>query len=143
MLNVAVANKRFLPSFLLRKAVVRALNDLNLESDPSDGDALEASITRIRDEPGQLEFGVPAESLKGHAFHTYTLTSADGSVGFELQHNVCGRRVYAEGTTDAVLFIAAKQKEASDQASAAGGGSGAPGKTMFNMIDVLEAGAMA
>ena len=68
-------------SFLLslRKAVVRAERP-DLESDPLDGDALEASITRIRDEPG-LEFGC-RESLKGHAFHTYTLTSADGSVGF-------------------------------------------------------------
>ena len=117
--------------------MVRALNDLNLEFDPEDGDALEDRITRIRDEPGQLAFGVPGDSLRGHAFHTYSLVSGDGSVSFELQHNVCGRRVYAEGTTDAVLFIANKRAE--DHAEK----GDKKQKTMFNMIDVLEAGAMA
>lgn len=34
---------------------------------------------------------VPEEHLLGHAYHTYRLTSPDGSVGFEFQHNVCGR----------------------------------------------------
>jgi 4-hydroxy-tetrahydrodipicolinate reductase len=51
------------------------------------------------------------------------------SVAFELQHNVCGRRVYAEGTCDAVEFLHRAKKQ---------GGS----KRLFNMIDVLEAGAM-
>jgi 4-hydroxy-tetrahydrodipicolinate reductase len=53
----------------------------------------------------------------------------DCSVNFELQHNVCGRRVYAEGTADAVEFLV-KQRAA--------GGS----KRLFNMIDVLESGQM-
>ena len=113
--------------------MVRALNGLNREFDPSDGDALEQRIGRIRDEPGQLAFGVPETSLNGHAFHTYTLKSSDGSVAFELQHNVCGRRVYAEGTADAVLFIANKHAE----------GPQGQQQMLFNMIDVLEAGAMA
>ena len=69
------------------------------------------------------------EALKGHAFHTYTLTSADGSVVFELKHNVEGRAVYAEGTADAVKFLATKV------------GSGMEGK-VFSMIDVLQAGAL-
>jgi 4-hydroxy-tetrahydrodipicolinate reductase len=51
------------------------------------------------------------------------------SVRFELQHNVCGRRVYAEGTADAVEFLV-KQRAA--------GGS----KRRFDMIDVLESGQM-
>lgn len=31
-----------------------------------------------------------------------------GRVSFEFQHNVCGRSIYAEGTIDAVLFLAKK-----------------------------------
>lgn len=31
-----------------------------------------------------------------------------GSVSFEFQHNVCGRSIYAEGTVDAILFLAKK-----------------------------------
>lgn len=30
------------------------------------------------------------------------------SVSFEFQHNVCGRSIYAEGTVDAILFLAKK-----------------------------------
>jgi 4-hydroxy-tetrahydrodipicolinate reductase len=77
----------------------------------------------------QLKFGVPDDSLLGHAFHTYRLVSPDGSVAFELQHNVCGRRVYAEGTVDAVLYLADLQKHR-------------PQKRLYNMIDVLESGSM-
>jgi 4-hydroxy-tetrahydrodipicolinate reductase len=29
-------------------------------------------------------------------------------VVFEFQHNVCGRSIYAQGTVDAVLFLAKK-----------------------------------
>jgi len=43
-----------------------------------------------------------------HAFHTYSLDSADNSVHFEFRHNVCGREIYAEGTADAVEFLAKK-----------------------------------
>lgn len=111
------------------KALVRALNKLN--GGGEDDAALEASIERIRDEPGQTAFGVPKESLGGHAFHTYTLTSADGSVQFALEHNVCGREIYAEGTTDAVVFVA--NEAAKDDAN---------GKRLFTMVDILEAGAM-
>ena len=46
-----------------------------------------------------------------------------------LQHNVCGRSIYAQGTVDAVAFIAARAAEA------------AP-RTLYNMVDVL-AGGMA
>lgn len=105
------------------KAVVSHLATLNGEEfDVED-------IVRIRDEESQLAFKVPSDALKGHAFHTYRLTSDDGSTSFELQHNVCGRRIYAEGTVDAVSYIA-DVKQA--------GGS----KRLHNMIDVLEAGKM-
>jgi 4-hydroxy-tetrahydrodipicolinate reductase len=42
------------------------------------------------------------------------------------QHNVCGRSIYAQGTVDAVVFIA---QRALQRAS----------KTTYNMVDVLSA----
>ena len=72
---------------------------------------------------------VPENALNGHAFHTYTLTSPDGSVSFQFQHNVVGRQIYAEGTVDAALFLGKQIREKSEQ-------------RIFNMIDVLKAGAM-
>jgi 4-hydroxy-tetrahydrodipicolinate reductase len=76
-----------------------------------------------------MAFRVPEDALNGHAFHRYTFTSADGTVEFALEHNVVGRTVYAEGTADAVKFLAAKLREEKE------------GK-IFNMIDVLKAGAL-
>ena len=87
-------------------------------------------IERVRDKTRQLDMmGVPEEHLSGHAFHTYSLTSPDGSVFFSFTHNVCGRNIYAEGTVDAALFLAKKIQEGSDQ-------------KVFNMVDVLREGAM-
>ena len=87
------------------------------------------NISMLRDEKSQLAFNVPKDYIDGHAFHTYTLTSNDGTVQFQLQHNVCGRRVYAEGTADAVEFVAKVREQKQS-------------KRLYNMIDVLEAGAM-
>merc|ERR1740127_45916 len=84
------------------------------------------SIKKLRSDDVQRDFGVPAEYLDGHAFHTYTLTSGDGSVQFQFKHNVCGRRTYAEGVADTVTFLAAKIADAS-------------ATKVFNMIDVLRA----
>eukprot|EP00435_Cladocopium_sp_Y103_P048817 s201_g14.t1 len=86
-------------------------------------------IHMLRDDASQRAFGVPEEYSTGHAFHTYTLTSSDGSVQFQFKHNVCGRRTYGEGVADAVQFIARKAAEKSE-------------KKVFNMIDILEAGEM-
>jgi len=86
-------------------------------------------IEKVREEKKQLAFGVPESALDGHAFHTYSLKSGDGSVAFQYQHNVCGRRTYAEGVVDAVMFLANKATAKSEQ-------------KVFNMIDVLSAGAM-
>ena len=86
-------------------------------------------IEKVRNEKEQMErMHVPAEYLGGHAFHTYSLDSADGTVHFEFQHNVCGRKIYAEGTVDAVNFLA-------EQLAA---GTAKP----FNMMDVLRSGKM-
>jgi 4-hydroxy-tetrahydrodipicolinate reductase len=63
-------------------------------------------IEKERDpERQQNMWGVPANVLKGHGWHTYTLISPDDSVKFEFVHNINGRRIYCEGTMDAVLFL--------------------------------------
>jgi len=86
-------------------------------------------IEMERDPQRQLNIlGVPADHLQGHAWHTYSLTSADGTVAFEFKHNVNGREVYAEGTRDAAIFLDRKVT------------AGAQGK-IFSMIDVLKEGA--
>ena len=59
-------------------------------------------IVRVRDTEEQLKGApgqspdlnpVPEDALNGHAFHTYSLVSDDGSVEFQFRHNVCGRRM--------------------------------------------------
>jgi 4-hydroxy-tetrahydrodipicolinate reductase len=70
-------------------------------------------------------WGVPAEYLGGHAWHTYTLISNDKTVRFEFTHNVNGRDVYSKGTPDAILYLSKKLK---DQAQG----------TVFTMVDVLK-----
>lgn len=72
-------------------------------------------------------WGIPDEYLSGHGWHTYILTSGDGSVRFDFTHTVNGRDVYIGGTLDAILFLQRKIQE------------GAGGK-VFSMIDVLKTG---
>ena len=81
----------------------------------------------------QTAFGVPESHLNGHAFHTYALTSLDNTVEFQFQHNVCGRRTYAEGTVDAVGFLYLKMMESEGKKEE---------QKIFNMIDVLKSGSM-
>lgn len=104
------------------KDMVRSFNALGLDFSVE-------QIQKIREEEAQKQFGVPEEYLDGHAFHTYTLKSGDGSVEFQFKHNVCGRLTYAEGVADAVAFLSAKKREGTE-------------KKVFNMIDVLSAGVM-
>lgn len=83
-------------------------------------------IRMVRDPETQCnEMGVPAEYLGGHAYHTYTLRSPEGTVELGLWHNVLGRRTYADGTLRAVEFLARCMK------------NGAHGR-VYNMIEVLE-----
>lgn len=104
------------------RAVVNSFQKMGLNFE-------ESQIELVRNEPEQIKrMRVPQEALSGHAFHTYCLDSADGSVHFEFQHNVCGRKIYAEGSVDAVLFLASQIKKGS-------------GKS-FNMMDVLRSGFM-
>ncbi|KAI8466135.1 MAG: hypothetical protein J3K34DRAFT_434831 [Monoraphidium minutum] len=105
------------------KAIVGSFKRLGVDYDVE-------RIEMVREPEAQVrDMAVPQEHLLGHAYHTYRLASPDGSVGFEFQHNVCGRTIYAEGTVDAALFL--------DQQIRAGSS-----KKLFNMIDVLKAGAM-
>jgi 4-hydroxy-tetrahydrodipicolinate reductase len=105
------------------KAVIDSLKEL------SDDEFTYDDIEMIRDDKEAMEFGVPEDALKGHAFHRYTLTSADGTTQFALEHNVAGRTIYAEGTADAVKFLAGRLREEKE------------GK-VYTMINVLEAGAL-
>jgi 4-hydroxy-tetrahydrodipicolinate reductase len=105
------------------KAVVSSFNGLGV--DPFKVD----DIQMIRDQEQQRKMGIPEDHLMGHAWHTYSLTSGDGSVQFEFKHNVCGRRTYAEGVADAVEFLAQKINSGSK-------------KRVFDMIDVLSEGKM-
>jgi 4-hydroxy-tetrahydrodipicolinate reductase len=100
------------------KALVKSFLEMGAKGE-------EPIIEMVRNEDAQVsKMSVPREHLGGHAFHTYSLDSADKTVHFEFRHNVCGREIYAEGTADAVEFLAKKIKDQSG---------------VFNMIDVLSA----
>lgn len=101
------------------KAMVAYFNDLGIPFDAG-------QIRMVRDpETQRTELGIPEAHLGGHAWHTYTLTSADQTVTFAITHNINGRSVYSQGTLDAVTFLEKKRAE------------GATG-TVFSMIDVLK-----
>ncbi len=83
-------------------------------------------IQKERDPENQERtWGVPKPYLSGHAWHTYSLTSADETVKFEFSHNVNGRDIYALGTLDAADYLAGKVKKGTRS-------------TVYSMIDVLK-----
>ena len=101
------------------KAVVRYFNKLGIPF-------AEESIVQIRDPKiQQSRLGIPEKYLSGHGWHTYTLVSPDSTVRFEFTHNVNGRKIYAAGTLDALLFLSDKIT-AGEKARA------------YSMIDVLR-----
>jgi len=103
------------------KAMVRYFNQMGLRF-------TEDEIIKEREPKIQADrWGIPQKYLAGHGWHTYALTSGDKTVRFEFSHNVNGRDVYARGTLDAVLFLAARVSE------------GAQGN-VYTMIDVLKNG---
>jgi len=103
------------------KAMVRYFNQMGLRF-------TEDEIIKEREPKIQADrWGIPQKYLTGHGWHTYALTSGDKTVRFEFSHNVNGRDVYARGTLDAVLFLAARVSE------------GAQGN-VYTMIDVLKNG---
>jgi 4-hydroxy-tetrahydrodipicolinate reductase len=103
------------------KAMVEYFNRMGIDFDTD-------QIEKERDPERQLNlWGVPAAHLGGHAWHTYTLVSPDGTARFEFTHNINGRDVYGDGTMDAICFLAEKVAQ------------GVTAKA-FDMIDVLKAG---
>lgn len=101
------------------KAMVQYFNEMGIAFSQD-------QIQMERDPQKQLtEWGVPREYLAGHAWHTYTLLSADKTVKFSFTHNVNGREVYALGTLDALFYLEKKVRE---------GGAG----RAYSMIDVLR-----
>jgi len=106
------------------KAVVKSLSVL------TGADFPEESIKKIRSDDESKAFGVPEAFLNGHAHHTYHLESGDKSVVFEFKHNVNGRSTYAEGVADAAIFLASRVSAPRSKPK------------IYNMIDILEAGAM-
>ena len=106
------------------KAVAGSLAQLNA-SDFGVGD-----IEMVREPAEQASrMGVPESAIAGHAYHTYQLTSPDGTVALEFKHNVDGREVYCEGTVDAIEFLALQVQSKGK-------------KHVWNMLDILGAGAM-
>jgi 4-hydroxy-tetrahydrodipicolinate reductase len=101
------------------KAMVQYFNEMGVAFSQDD-------IQMERDPQRQLTaWGVPEAYLGGHAWHTYTLLSADKTVKFSFTHNVNGREVYALGTLDAIFYLGKKVSE---------GGTG----RAYSMIDVLK-----
>ena len=101
------------------KAVVDSFKQLGI-------DFSVAQIEKERNpEVQKRQWKIPEQYLSGHGWHTYSLTSDDGTVKFAFTHNVNGREIYAQGTLDAVSYLHAKIEE------------GARGK-VFSMIDVLK-----
>ena len=106
------------------KAIVDTFNQMGIEPITYD------DITKVRTEDEQQSImEVPADFIDGHAYHTYRIEAKDKSNAFEFRHNVNGRRIYAEGTIDAVLFLD-KQRLAETK------------QTLFTMIDILKSGDM-
>ena len=101
------------------KAMVGYFDKLGLKCTAQD-------IEQERDPDKQRhDWGIPEEHLGGHGWHTYTLTSDDQTVTFQFKHNVNGRKIYARGTLDAVLFLHQCVQE------------GVQGK-VFSMMDVIK-----
>ncbi|RJP87084.1 MAG: dihydrodipicolinate reductase [Desulfobacteraceae bacterium] len=104
------------------KAMVHYFNRFGIEFSEND-------IIKIRDpETQKNEWGIPDTYLNGHAWHTYTLVSPDGTARFQFSHNINGRDIYSWGTFDAVLFLQQKIH------------SGESGR-VYTMIDVLKGDA--
>ena len=101
------------------KAMTRYFNVLGVPFE-------EGAIQKERDpQVQQTDWGIPEGFLSGHAWHTYTLRSPDGTVCLEFRHNVNGRDVYALGTLDAAAFLSQKVEQ------------GVAGR-VYSMIDVLK-----
>lgn len=100
------------------RAMIPHFNKLGLSA--KDGD-----IKAVRNADEQRRMGIEEKYLPGHAWHTYSLKSADGSVEIGFKHNVNGRQIYADGVVDCLNYLQGK--------IAAGEKS-----KVYSMMDVLK-----
>lgn len=70
----------------------------------------------------EVKLGVPKKYIGGHAYHTYTMMSPDGTVKLQFTYNVLGRNVYVDGVLRAIRFLARHKVE----------------KDIFTMAEVLQ-----
>jgi len=85
-------------------------------------------IIMLRDPKAQENvLNIPKKYLDGHGYHTYTLTSPDGTVLLQFTHNVLGRGVYVDGCLKAIRFLAKQRSKKGE---------------IFSMIDVLKQTAL-
>ena len=83
------------------KAMVSYFNKLGISFKVED-------IKMFREPEVQRAMGVPEQYLSGHGWHSYDVLSEDKTVFLGFKHNVNGRQVYADGTIDAIRFLARK-----------------------------------
>ncbi len=102
------------------KALIANFQEMGASFDPN------RDLELCRDEQKQTkEWMIPQEHLRGHAYHTYLLQAMDGQSSFRLDHNVLGRKIYADGTLHGVRFLANHLKDP------------LPNRP-YHMIDVLQ-----
>ena len=80
------------------KAIIASFNQLGI---PFTVD----QIQKKRSEEEYTALGIPSEHWNGHGWHTYTLKKEDGSVFFQVTHNVNGRQAYIDGVLEAIKFL--------------------------------------
>lgn len=101
------------------KAMVSYFNKLGISFTP------EQIIMHRNPEFQRERLGIPSEYLNGHGWHTYSISSRDGSVLLEFKHNINGRQPYVQGTLKALDFLVGKIK------------AGKMGE-VYSMIDVMR-----
>ncbi|MDY0221398.1 MAG: dihydrodipicolinate reductase [Desulfobacterium sp.] len=114
------------------RVMVGCFNDLGIPF--SDGE-----IEMVRDPGIQRDvWKIPEEHLTGHAWHTYTLTSKDGSASFQFKHNINGREIYIQGTLDGALFLNDRLNDLADNNQTDKTQSHKTPARIYTMIDVLR-----
>lgn len=114
------------------RAMVGCFNDLGIPFSDEE-------IEMVRDPNIQRDvWKIPEEHLTGHAWHTYTLTSKDGSACFKFKHNINGRQIYIQGTLDGALFLNDRLNDPVKKGETGKAQSHATPARIYTMIDVLK-----
>ena len=114
------------------RAMVDCFNDLGIPF-------LGQEIEMVRDPKVQRDvWKIPEQHLSGHAWHTYTLTSKDGSACFQFKHNINGRQIYIQGTLDGALFLNDRLNDLAEDIQTDKTLSYQTPARIYTMIDVLR-----